>query len=87
MSDGGRSAAAKSIKQGAPLDPEKVYNKEYTPIYKPNIGNLTDTGNFDPQFTAELPVDSVVDSSALAGQGNTFEGFTYNPNDDSALKQ
>ena len=58
-----------------------------TPIYKPNIGNLTDTGNFDPQFTAELPVDSVVDSSALAGQGNTFEGFTYNPNDDSALKQ
>ena len=69
------------------LDFKKVEAKEYTPIYKPNIGNLTDTGNFDPQFTAELPVDSVVDSSALAGQGNTFEGFTYNPNDDSALKQ
>ena len=69
------------------LDFKKVEAKEYTPIYKPNIGNLTDTGNFDPQFTAELPVDSVVDSSALAGQGNTFEGFTYNQNDDSALKQ
>ena len=69
------------------LDFKKVEAKEYTPIYKPNIGNLTDTGNFDPQFTAELPVDSVVDSSALAGQGNTFEGFTYNPNDGSALKQ
>ena len=60
-----------------PLSFEKVYNKEYTPIYKPNIGAQTDTANFDPQFTAEAAVDSVVDGNFMAGQPNQFEGFTY----------
>ena len=59
------------------LDFEKVYRKEYTPIYKPNLGSDTDVANFDPQFTNEVPMDSVVDSSALAGKANQFEGFTY----------
>eukprot|EP00964_Phaeocystis_antarctica_P056022 scaffold32998_cov54-Phaeocystis_antarctica.AAC.1 len=27
----------------------KVYKKEYVPVYKPNIGDQTDTANFDPQ--------------------------------------
>ena len=65
------------------MDFQKVYRKEYTPIYKPNIGGETDTANFDPQFTAEAAVDSMVDNSVLAGQPNHFEGFTYQ--DDSAL--
>jgi len=56
---------------------DKVYKKEITPIYKPNIGGETDTANFDPQFTAEAAVDSMVDNSVLAGQPNHFEGFTY----------
>jgi len=60
-----------------PLDFKKVYEKEYTPIYKPNIGAQTDTGNFDPQFTAEAAVDSVVDNNFMAGQPNQFEGFTF----------
>jgi len=60
-----------------PLDPVKVYNKEYTPIYKPNIGSGTDTANFDPQFTAEAAVDSVVDGNFMQGQPNQFEGFTF----------
>jgi len=55
----------------------KVFNKEYTPIYKPNVGGETDVANFDPQFTQEAAIDSVVDASALAGSGNQFEGFTY----------
>ena len=38
---------------------EKVFKKEITPIYKPNIGGETDTANFDPQFTAEVCVPSV----------------------------
>ena len=33
--------------------------------------------NFDPQFTNEQAIDSVIDSSALAGKKNEFEGFTY----------
>ena len=59
------------------LDFNLVYNKEYTPLYKPNIGAVTDTANFDPQFTAEAAVDSHVDSGVLQGQPNQFEGFSY----------
>jgi len=59
------------------LDFGKVYRKEYTPIYKPNLGGDTDVANFDPTFTTEQAVDSVVDSTQLAGQPNQFEGFTY----------
>mmetsp|Transcript_620 Transcript_620/g.1671 ORF Transcript_620/g.1671 Transcript_620/m.1671 type:complete len:389 (-) Transcript_620:214-1380(-) len=61
----------------AALEFGKVYNKQYTPIYKPNVGSETDVANFDPTFTTEQAVDSVVDASALAGQVNQFEGFTY----------
>ena len=61
----------------ASLDFGKVYNKGYTPIYKPNVGSDTDVANFDPTFTTEQAVDSVVDSSQLANQPNQFEGFTY----------
>lgn len=60
-----------------PLDFTKVYNKEYTPVYKPNLSSATDTVQFDPQFMGEAAVDSHVDSSMLAGQPNHFEGFTY----------
>jgi len=72
---------AKSFFQ--PLDFEKVYRKEYTPIFKPNLSGSTDTTQFDPQFTAEEPVDSHVDSSVLATQPNQFEGFTFQ--DDNPL--
>jgi len=65
------------------MDFQKVYQKSLTPIYKPNIGGETDTANFDPQFTAEAAVDSMVDTNVLQGQPNHFEGFTYQ--DDSAL--
>jgi len=61
-----------------PLDFEKVYRKEYTPIYKPNIGGETDVTNFDPSFTNEEAVDSVIDTSQLSDKHkNEFKGFTY----------
>jgi len=61
-----------------PLDFEKVYKKEYTPIYKPNIGGETDVANFDPTFTNEAAVDSVIDTSQLSDKHkNEFKGFTY----------
>jgi len=56
---------------------QKVFDKEYTPIYKPMVGGETDVANFDPTFTNEAAIDSVVDASPLAGQKNQFEGFTY----------
>ena len=55
-----------------------MYRKEYTPIYKPNIGSDTDVANFDPTFTNAEAVDSVIDTSQLSDkQKNTFQGFTY----------
>jgi serine/threonine protein kinase len=65
------------------LDFKKVYNKEYTPIYKPQIGSATDTANFEAQFTNEPAVDSVVEGNHL-GKGDEFAGFTFT--DNSALK-
>jgi len=56
---------------------EKVYNKAYTPIYKPNLGGETDVANFDPQFTNEQAIDSVIDAAQLPTTPNQFEGFTY----------
>jgi len=61
----------------ATLDFGKVLRKEYTPIYKPNVGGELDVANFDPQFTVETAVDSVIETSALAGKPNQFEGFSY----------
>jgi len=66
-----------------PLDFEKVYRKEYTPIFKPNLSSNTDTTQFDPQFTAEEAVDSHVDTSVLGSQPNQFDGFTFQ--DDTPL--
>lgn len=63
----------------APLDMVKVYNCEYAPEYKPKVSNNLDTSNFDPQFTREQAVDSVVDNSALQKVETKFEGFTYTP--------
>jgi len=60
------------------LDFAKVYRKEYTPIYKPNLGSDTDVANFDPTFTKEEAVDSVIDTSQLSSKHkNEFQGFTY----------
>merc|ERR1711918_223551 len=57
----------------AQLDFAKVLRREYTPIYKPNLGSdVTDVANFDPTFTQEAAVDSLIDSSALAGKKNEF---------------
>lgn len=62
----------------AVLDFEQVLAKKYTPVYKPNLGTETDVSNFDPTFTNEQAVDSVIDTSALSDkQKNEFQGFTY----------
>ena len=60
-----------------PLDFDKVYRKEITPIYKPNLGSATDVANFDPTFTNEEAKDSHIDTTALKGTKNQFEGFTF----------
>ena len=69
------------------LDFEKVFNKEYTPEFKPPAGrNDTDATNFDAEFTTERAVDSVVTThmSETAKAKSNFQDFTYQ--NDSAMK-
>jgi len=42
------------------IDWEKLYKGEYKPDFKPKIGNIKDTSNFDEEFTSEDVIHSVV---------------------------
>jgi hypothetical protein len=63
------------------IDWEAVMRKEVPPEFKPpnRLGSM-DTSNFDVEFTAEKPVDSVVTTTMSETQRNKaqFPGFTYN---------
>jgi serum/glucocorticoid-regulated kinase 2 len=59
----------------ATLNWEKVYNKEYTPSYKPERCGPSSLGNFDPSFTAEDAADSYV-CPAMGDVGN-ISGFSF----------
>ncbi|KAH7481766.1 hypothetical protein PRIC1_014864 [Phytophthora ramorum] len=63
------------------IDWEAVLRKEVQPEFKPpnRLGSM-DTSNFDVEFTAEKPVDSVVTTTMSETQRNKaqFPGFTYN---------
>lgn len=56
---------------------DKVYKKEITPIYKPNIGGETDTANFDPQFTAEVGDATCLASAQTTGSGRLSDRLPY----------
>lgn len=60
------------------IDWDKLLNKEYEPCFKPTIEGVN---NFDPEFTNEAAIDSVVTGRLTDVQ--KFDGFTYV--DDSAL--
>ncbi len=61
------------------IDWKKLYNKGYTPVFRPDVKNDTDTGNFDAEFTSERVQDTPAGpNSALAKDDDkAFEGFTY----------
>lgn len=58
-----------------------MMRKEIDPAYKPKVKGETDAGNFDPIFTGEVVVDSVVAPSALSTtlstEGDAFKDFTF----------
>ncbi|KAJ3267786.1 hypothetical protein HK104_005619 [Borealophlyctis nickersoniae] len=66
------------------VDWQKLNKKEVTPPFKPKVESETDTSNFDPVFTAVLPVDSAPKASQPLSETlqQNFMGFTYT--DDSA---
>lgn len=63
----------------ATIDWNRLYRKEVEVAYKPQVKDITDTRNFDDNFTAEAVVDSVLSASEAAqpDPGNTFAGFSY----------
>ncbi|PWN29472.1 putative Serine/threonine-protein kinase gad8 [Jaminaea rosea] len=66
------------------VDWRKLLAKKVQPPFKPAVASAIDTSNFDPEFTGETPVDSVVDDSHMlsATVQEQFVGFSYNaPND------
>jgi len=64
------------------IDWDKLYNKEITPPYKPQIkGGDDDTSLFDKEFTQEAVVDTHADAPVLGKEKqNAFEQFTFVPN-------
>jgi hypothetical protein len=62
------------------FDWDRLMRKEMDVPYKPRVLGKDDASNYDPTFTSEPVVDSVVPTSALAaatGPEESFEGFTY----------
>ena len=56
-------------------DWDKVFNKEYTPSYLPEIRGVSSVENFDPNYTKEDAADSYV-CPAMGDVGN-ISGFSY----------
>ena len=60
------------------VDWRRLLAKKYTPPFRPNVASAHDTSNFDDEFTNEIPVDSVADTSQLSEAiQQQFKGFTY----------
>ncbi|KAH8923080.1 Pkinase-domain-containing protein [Atractiella rhizophila] len=60
------------------LDWALLSTKKIQPPFKPSVESAADTSNFDEEFTAEAPVDSVVEPSHLSESVQAqFEGFTF----------
>ncbi|PWN36988.1 putative proliferation-associated serine/threonine protein kinase [Meira miltonrushii] len=65
------------------IDWNKLMAKKVQPPFKPAVASAVDTSNFDPEFTSEQPVDSVVDDSHMlsATVQEQFQGFSYTGNE------
>ncbi|KAG8850049.1 AGC protein kinase Gad8 [Tulasnella sp. 330] len=62
------------------IDWDRLIAKKITPPFKPSVTGQIDVSNFDPEFTLEPPMDSVVTDSALSETvQDQFRGFTYIP--------
>ncbi|KAH9166061.1 AGC/Akt protein kinase [Lactarius sanguifluus] len=61
------------------IDWQRLAQKKIQPPFKPSVRSPVDVSNFDTVFTAEQPLDSVVEGSQLSQTVQAqFEGFSYN---------
>ena len=68
------------------IDWRKMYNKQLATPFKPEVGKLTDTVNFDAEFTS-MPVEAEIDAMSPGAEGGAvgaksvsegkFDGFTF----------
>ncbi|MCJ1311329.1 Serine/threonine kinase [Agyrium rufum] len=56
---------------------DDVAQKKITPPFLPQIGNPTDTSNFDSEFTSVTPVLTPVQSVLTQAMQEEFRGFSY----------
>ena len=59
------------------LNWDKLYAKEVTAPFIPEVSSIEDTGQIDPVFTSEKAEDSLVEHSAISATNAGFDGFTY----------
>lgn len=60
------------------IDWTKLSQKKIQPPFKPSVSSPVDVSNFDTVFTAEAPLDSVVEGSQLSSTVQAqFAGFSY----------
>ncbi|KAH9980119.1 AGC/Akt protein kinase [Lactifluus volemus] len=68
------------------IDWQRLAHKKIQPPFKPSVRSPVDVSNFDTVFTAEQPLDSVVEGSQLSQTVQAqFEGFSYNARGLTAL--
>jgi serum/glucocorticoid-regulated kinase 2 len=60
------------------IDWRRLLQKKIQPTFRPNVLNAMDTANFDPEFTQEQPMDSVVDGFLSESVQQQFTGWSYN---------
>ena len=61
------------------IDWSMLLAKKVRPPFKPGVASAFDTSNFDPEFTSEPAMDSVVDDSHMISEAvqEQFAGFSY----------
>jgi len=60
------------------IDWRRLLQKKIQPPFKPSVNSPVDVSNFDTVFTAEAPLDSVVEGSQLSQTVQAqFAGFSY----------
>lgn len=61
----------------ADINWEDLFEKKIVPPFKPEVKSKDDISQIDTCFTSEKAEDSLVEGSAIGGDFEGFEGFTY----------
>ena len=72
----------------ASVDWKALASKQIEPPFKPKVESEIDTSNFDPEFTQQLPEDSLPSHTPLSETvQRQFAGFSYDAHRNDPLSQ